>query len=73
MSDETLEYLPFHAINEFMRDDYRLEVVRSTIRFWADVKPNLGAYLPGLVLSMAAVAALEFLCVHAAFSKRLSA
>lgn len=32
MSDETLEYLPFHAINDFMRDDYRLEVIRSTLQ-----------------------------------------
>jgi hypothetical protein len=29
--EETIEFLPFHAINEFMRDDYRLEVVRSAL------------------------------------------
>lgn len=29
--EETTQFLPFHAINEFMRDDYRLEVVRSAL------------------------------------------
>jgi hypothetical protein len=29
--EENVEFLPFHAINEFMRDDYRLKVVRSTL------------------------------------------
>lgn len=28
---ETAEFLPFHAINEYMRDDYRLQVVRSAL------------------------------------------
>lgn len=49
-----------------------LEVVRSTIRFWADVKPNLGPHLPGLVASTAAVAALEVLWLHAASGRRRS-
>lgn len=31
MDDQTLQYLPFHAINEFMRPDYRLSVVRSAL------------------------------------------
>jgi len=31
MSDKKQEFLPFHAINEFMRDDYRLAVVRATL------------------------------------------
>jgi hypothetical protein len=31
MSDETAEFLPFHALNEFMRPDYRLTVVRSAL------------------------------------------
>jgi hypothetical protein len=30
MSDRPkLEYLPFHAVNEFMRDDYRLQVLQE--------------------------------------------
>ena len=31
MDDKTTRFLPFHAINEFMRDDYRAIVVRSTL------------------------------------------
>ncbi len=31
MDDKTIRYLPFHAINEFMRDDFRLEVVKSAL------------------------------------------
>ncbi len=29
--DQEIEYIPFHAINEFMRADYRLQVVRSAL------------------------------------------
>jgi len=28
---EKVEYLPFHAINEFMRDDYRLVVISEVL------------------------------------------
>lgn len=31
MTDKTAEFLPFHAINEFMRPDYRLTVIRSAL------------------------------------------
>jgi hypothetical protein len=31
MADKKQEFLPFHAINEFMRDDYRLLVVRTVL------------------------------------------
>jgi hypothetical protein len=31
MDDKTTQFLPFHAINEFMRDDYRSQVIRSTL------------------------------------------
>lgn len=31
MSEKTAEFLPFHALNEFMRPDYRLTVVRSAL------------------------------------------
>jgi hypothetical protein len=31
MDDQTTQYLPFNAINEFMRDDYRSIVVRKTL------------------------------------------
>jgi hypothetical protein len=31
MADKKQEFLPFHAINEFMREDYRQSVVRSVL------------------------------------------
>jgi hypothetical protein len=31
MEDQTVQFLPFHAVNEFMRNDFRLEVVRTTL------------------------------------------
>lgn len=31
MEDQTAQFLPFHAVNEFMRNDYRLEVIRFTL------------------------------------------
>jgi hypothetical protein len=31
MHDKYAQYLPFHAINQFMRDDYRLSVIRSVL------------------------------------------
>jgi hypothetical protein len=31
MSDSKLEFLPFHAINEFMRNDYRNSVIRAVL------------------------------------------
>lgn len=31
MEDQQAKFMPFHAINEFMRDDYRLEVVRTAL------------------------------------------
>jgi hypothetical protein len=31
MSENQVEFLPFHAINDFMRNDFRLNVVKSTL------------------------------------------
>jgi hypothetical protein len=31
MTENQVEFLPFHAINEFMRDDFRLAVIRSAL------------------------------------------
>lgn len=31
MPENQVEFLPFHAINEFMRDDFRLAVIRSAL------------------------------------------
>ena len=35
MDDKTTQFLPFNAINEFMRDDYRSQVIRSTLNVLA--------------------------------------
>ena len=43
MTDDHAEFLPFHALNEFMRPDYRLTVVRAAL-----------AALPGLPAPMRA-------------------
>jgi hypothetical protein len=32
MDDNQIRYLPFHAINEFMNDDFRLSVIQSVLR-----------------------------------------
>ncbi|MBI3240686.1 MAG: hypothetical protein HYZ49_00115 [Chloroflexi bacterium] len=31
MTDKTAQFLPFHALNEFMRHDYRLTVIRTAL------------------------------------------
>jgi hypothetical protein len=31
MSDKTVQFLPYHALNEFMRPDFRLTVVRTAL------------------------------------------
>lgn len=31
MNDRKVKFYPFHAVNDFMRADYRLEVVRTTL------------------------------------------
>ncbi len=40
MPDKKQEYLPFHAINEFMREDYRLTVVRAVLHSMAQLPPE---------------------------------
>ncbi len=40
MDDRTTQFLPFHAINEFMRDDYRLEVIRSVLGALKTLPPD---------------------------------
>lgn len=37
MDDDTIQFLPFHALNNFMRDDYRLEVVRKAVHAMPDL------------------------------------
>lgn len=32
-NEQTVSFLPFHAINEFMTDEYRLEVLRDVLKY----------------------------------------
>ena len=43
MNDKKVQFFPFHAINDFMRPDYRLEVVRSTLYSLHDLPENMRA------------------------------
>jgi len=45
MSEEKpkLEFIPFHAINEFMRTDFRMIVLRSTLVAMGDLSPQTQA------------------------------
>jgi len=40
MPEKKQEFLPFHAVNEFMRDDYRLAVVRSALHAMSQLPPE---------------------------------
>jgi hypothetical protein len=40
MPDKKQEFIPFHAINEFMRDDYRLSVVRAVLHGMTQLPPD---------------------------------
>jgi len=39
--DKQVQFLPFHAINEFMKDDYRLNVIQVTLNGLASLPPDL--------------------------------
>lgn len=80
MSDDSaLKFLPFHTLNEFMRDDFRLTVVRTVLT----ALPNLPARLkdslnrwtrqvvkvPGFRNSEKAPAAIKVLPLISAFQK----
>ena len=41
MDQKKAQFLPFHAINEFMRDDYQMEVVRRTLQSLDDLPGSL--------------------------------
>ncbi len=45
MNNKQLQFLPFHAINEFMRDDYRQQVVRAVLSGQATLPVPLQASL----------------------------
>ncbi len=37
--DKKIAFVPFHAINEFMRADFRLHVIRSTLQALSELSP----------------------------------
>ena len=39
--EKRMQFLPFHAINEFMRNDYRVSVVRTTLHAMSELSGNL--------------------------------
>ena len=41
MSENTIEFLPLHAINEFMRPDFRITVIRKTLTSLPKLPDNL--------------------------------
>jgi hypothetical protein len=55
MEDQSTQFLPFHAINEFMRPDYRVEVIRSTLTCLPDLAENFRAPIDQLTRSMVQV------------------
>lgn len=40
-AEKEVAFLPYHALNEFMLDDYRLEVIRSTLQALPNLPQNL--------------------------------
>jgi hypothetical protein len=49
MDDKTAEFIPFHALNEFMRPDYRLHVVRTALSAASTLPDDLRKPLEKLV------------------------
>lgn len=47
--DKKVQFLPFHAINEFMRNDYRLAVVRTTLNSYASLPEEMRAPIDKLI------------------------
>jgi hypothetical protein len=49
MTDKKVEFLPFHALNEFMRPDYRLGVVRTALTALPTLPANLRSPIDKLI------------------------
>lgn len=79
MDDQTIQYLPFHAINEFMRPDFRLSVIRTALtalptlpenrRLPIDLMTRQAVKVPGFRNSAKAPAALKARPMAEAFEK----
>jgi hypothetical protein len=48
MTDQAAEFLPFHALNEFMRDDYRHSVVRTALNALPKLPKHFSAPIDNL-------------------------
>lgn len=80
MSKPQVSFLPFHALAQFMRDDFRLTVVRRTMNAYADLPENMRANIdkqtkkfvtiPGFRNSVKAPLALKIRLMNDAFEKR---
>jgi hypothetical protein len=76
---ENTEFLPFHAINEFMRPDFRLSVIRDTLTYQSNLPESLANELnqkikksvnvPGFRSSDKAPALMKVLPTSKAFEK----
>jgi len=55
MTDPTAEFLPFHALNEFMRDDYRHTVVRAALNALPKLPKHFSAPIDNLTKQIARV------------------
>jgi hypothetical protein len=47
--EQKVEYLPFHAINEFMRDDYRLTVLNEVLSQQDKIAPEKKAIIGKMI------------------------
>lgn len=55
MDDKKVKFLPFHAINEFMLDDYRTEVIQTVFAHQQDLSADRRAALTRLVNKLVSV------------------
>ncbi len=79
MTNEQTEFIPFHALNEFMRPDYRLAVVRtaltalptlpSSFRAPIDKMTKLVVRVPGFRNGVQAPTQMKIAPIAAAFEK----
>jgi hypothetical protein len=53
---EKVEFIPFHAINEFMRNDFRLQVIRSVLGSLQDFDPEITSQINRLTRKYVKVA-----------------
>ena len=79
MTDKTAQFLPFHTLNEFMRHDYRLTVIRAALntlpklpahfRQPIDKLTNQIVRVPGFRKGAQAPASLKVVPIAEAFGK----